>query len=53
MYYIIISIDKIILLNLSAETIIYISSKFLVHLGNAFRKCLLKGTTQKEGLIEF
>ena len=36
----IISIDKTDLLNFSSETIIYMSSKLMINLGNIFRKCL-------------
>ena len=38
-----ISIDKTILLNLSAETIVYMSNTLMGNLGNAFRNCLKRG----------
>ena len=55
----IISLDKTMLLNLSAETIVYISSKLMVDMGDTFRKCLKgggtnrgRGLTKSLGLIE-
>ena len=39
----IISIDKTVLLNLSVEIIVYISSKLIVNMDNTFRKCLKRG----------
>ena len=35
-----ISLHKKLLLNLSAETIMYISNKLMVNTGNTFRNCL-------------
>ena len=34
-----ISLDKTMLLNLSAKTMVYISSKLMVNMGITFRKC--------------
>ena len=39
----IIALDKTMLLNLSAETVVYISSKLMVNMGNTFRNCLKRG----------
>ena len=42
-------LGKTILHNLSAENIVYMSSRLMVNLGNTFRKCLKKGAKWREG----
>ena len=44
-----ISIDKTILLNLSFETIVHISSKLMVNMSNTFKKCLKRGRIKSLG----
>ena len=45
-----ISIDNTILLNLSAEAIVYISNKLMVNLGNTFRNCRKRELNREKGI---